>query len=61
MGVLTEDKLAALRIATLSERGNRLDIAIKLSRLTQQHIAKSLRLPATCRRAVLLTYRAVGV
>ena len=44
MGVLNAEKLAELRGASVSDRGNRLDIAIRLSRLTQGYIAKSLHM-----------------
>src|SRR5688572_24773428 len=47
MGVLNEESLAELRSAGISERGNRLDIAIRLSRLPQGHIAKSLHVAPT--------------
>lgn len=47
MGVLSAEKLVDLRSTSISERGNRLDVAIRLSRLTQGYIAKSLGVKAT--------------
>jgi transcriptional regulator with XRE-family HTH domain len=47
MGVLSAEKLADLRSTTVSDRGNRFDVAIRLSRLTQTHIAKSLHVAPT--------------
>jgi transcriptional regulator with XRE-family HTH domain len=47
MGVLSDEKLAELRSTTISERGNKLDVAIRLSRLTQTHIAQSIGVEAT--------------
>lgn len=43
MGVLSAEKLAELRASNPSERGNRLDLAIRLSKLPQGLIAKSIQ------------------
>jgi len=52
MGVLTDRKLEELRAAKFSERGNRLDLAIRLSGIPQRHIAHSLKIPVAAFSAI---------
>lgn len=42
MGMLTAEQLEELRAAAVSERGNRLDVAIRMTGMTQQQIAAAV-------------------
>jgi hypothetical protein len=45
MGVLSRKHIVELRQAAPNDRGNRLDVAIRLSGLRQGHIARALNVP----------------